>query len=124
MIEKLTGLFSAYKIYVYVGLAIFAAVAILAYGKIQYIKGQAECKQSYAEEQVRYQRKVRDEERKAAKAAMDKEAKVSKQLGDLRASKDKATDEARRLATESGRGDACNLSPAEMDYWARAVEGT
>lgn len=124
MIEKLTGLFSAYKIYVYIGLAVLAGTAVFAYGQIKYLQGSAACKQSYAEEQVRYQKQVRAEERKAAKEAMDKEAKVSKQIGDLAANKGKAVDEARRLATESGRGTGCNLSPAEMDYWTKAVEGT
>lgn len=124
MIEKLTGLFSAYKIYVYIGLAIFAGTAVFAYGKIKYLQGSAACKQSYAEEQVRYQKQVRAEERKAAKEAMDKEAKVSKQIGDLRASKGKVIDEARKLAAESGRPDTCRLSPDELRLYEEAVRST
>lgn len=94
------------------------------YGKIKYLQGSAACKQSYAEEQVRYQKQVRAEERKAAKEAMDKEAKVSKQIGDLRASKGKVIDEARKLAAESGRPDTCRLSPDELRLYEEAVRST
>lgn len=128
MLDKLvtgaSSLFAQYKLFVYLGLAVFAITAILGYGHVQYLKGAAECKQSYAEEQAKYQKKVREEERKRAQAAMKQEAKVSKQVNDLKANKQKVEDEARKLAREANRPDSCKLSTDELQYWTEAVRST
>lgn len=123
-ISKLTNVFTLYKTYIYVGLAVLAASSIFAYGKFQYIKGAAECKQSYAEEQVRYQKQVRQEERKRAQEAIKQESKVSKQVQDLKSNKQKVEDEARKLAREANRPDTCQLSADELRYWTEAVRST